>query len=188
MATTKHTIPGGYNFAPDLTTGQAVAFFAWLGDNQINPTVIDPAKDVVVTSTKTTKGVTWALTAATVHGDAGTWPLLQLPTIAVVDWLKQFAPKPVDVAEIKPVLDKLRDARRRESEAKAEAEELRAEAMAYLTTRGSLVGTIDGAAFVHVKQVPQPGKFNRKGFEAEYPEIAERFTGNDYDQNRLEFL
>jgi hypothetical protein len=188
MATTKHSIPAGYNFAPDLATGQADAFFAWLAANQINPAVINPDHDVVVTATKDTKGVTWALTAATVHGDAGTWPLIQLPTIQVVDWLKQFAPKPVDVAEIKQVLDKLADARARESAAKAEAEELRAEVMGYLTTRGSLVGTIDGVPFVQIKPVPMPGKFARKAFEAEYPEIAERFTGNDYDQNRVEFL
>lgn len=188
MATTRHTIPAGYDFGPDLQTQAADAFFGWLAANMIDPAQINPADDVVIAAEKTTKGVTWSLTASTTAGHSGTWPLTQLPTVIVTDWLKQFAPKPVDVGEIKATLDKLRDARRREADAKAEAEELRAEVMAYLTARGAIMGLIDGQPFVQIKQVPQPGKFNRKAFEAEYPEIAERFTGNDYDQNRVEFV
>ena len=188
MATTRHTIPAGHDFGPDLATAAADAFFRWLTDNMVNPANINPADDVVITSDKTVHGVTWSLTASTTAGTSGTWPLTQLPTVAVVDWLKQFAPKPVDVSEIKPTMDKLRDARRRESEAKAEAEELRAEVMSYLVARGATTGLVDGQPFVQIKPVPQPGKFNRKAFEAEYPEIAERFTGNPYDQNRVEFL
>lgn len=187
MATTKYTIPAKYDFmAGDL--GGASAFFAWLGINQIDPKQINSGADVVVTSTKTTTGVTWSLTATTVAQTIGTWPLLQLPTKTVLDWLTPFAPQPVDVSEIKPVMEKLKDARRREAAAKAEAEELRAEVLGYLTARGALMGLIDGQPFVEVKQIPMPGKFSRKAFEAEYPEIAERFTGPDYDQNRVEFL
>lgn len=188
MATIRHTIPAGYDFGPDLATQDADQFFKWLADNMIDPSQIDPAKDVVVTSERNTKGVTWSFTASTTSGQTGTWPLAQLPSVTITNWLQKFAPKPVDVSEIKPVLDKLRDARRRENEAKAEAEELRAEVMAYLTARGALQGLIDGQPFVRINQVPMPGRFNRKGFEAEYPEIAERFTGNDYDQNKVEFI
>lgn len=185
MATTKHTIPARYDFGPEIE--QAGAFFAWLADNGVNPALIDPSHEVVIAAEKTTRGVTWSLTASTPAG-TGAWPLTQLPTATIVNYLKQFAPKPVDVSEIKATMDKLRDARRRASEAMAEAEELRAEVMGYLTARGALTGLIDGQPFVQVKQVPMPGRFNRKAFEAEYPEIAERFTGNDYDQNRLEFV
>lgn len=186
MTVTRHTIPGGYDFGPEMQ--HAGAFFAWLADNGINPVQINAADAVVITSNKTTKGVTWSITASTTHGDTGTWPLLKLPTMTIVDYLKRFAPKPVDVSEIKPVLDKLRDARRRENEAKAEAEELRAEVLAYLSARGATMGLIDGQPFVQDKIVPTKGRFNRAAFEAEYPEIAERFTGNDYDQHRVEFL
>jgi len=188
MATTRHTIPGGYDFGPELASSEVDAFFRWLADNAINPASLNGGADVVITADKNTKGVTWSLTASTTNGQPGTWPLTKLPPVTVTNWLRKFAPKPVDVSEIKATLDKLRDARRREAEAKAEAEELRAEVMSYLTARGSLTGLIDGQPFVQVKQVPMPGKFNRKAFEAEYPEIAERFTGADYDQNRLEFI
>ena len=100
IATTRHTIPAGYNFGPDLQLEGVGAFFAWLADNMINPAQIDPAADVVITADKNTKGVTWSLTATTTSGHTGTWPLAKLPTITITDWLDQFAPKPVDVSEM----------------------------------------------------------------------------------------
>lgn len=186
MATTKHTIPAGYNFAGEME--QAGGFFAWLTDNGINPANISPTYDVVISSNKTTKGISWSVTAYNSGGQPGTWPLMKLPTITVVKYLEQFAPKPVDVSEIKETMQRLKDARKRENDAKAEAEELRAEVLGYLASRGATVGLLDGKPFIEDKLIPTKGRFDRKGFEREYPEIAERFTGEDYDQHRVEFL
>ena len=181
--TDKFTIPGGYNFSP--ATSESVAFFAWLAHNQVNPEMIDPSKQVVVAQDETT----WYITAAIADSnETGTWPL-GTPTAPVVQWLRdQFGVKSAALDDVKYKLGRLADARRRASDAKAEAEELRAEILGVLTARKATVGTVDGVPFIAAKKIPQAGKFRRKEFEVAYPELAEIYTDPDTEQTRLEFL
>lgn len=182
---TKYTIPGGYDFAEGIRTGHATAFFAWLTDNNVDPSVIDPKKDVTVSHDATTSA---AITAITLDGQKGTWPLTPVPE-AVAEWLAgQFGPKLAPVDDITQRLDKLRDARARAQAAKDEADELRAEILAILTVRKATVGTVAGVPVIGIKSIPMAGRLDRKALEAEYPTIAARFTGPETTQTRLEFL
>lgn len=181
--TDKFTIPGGYNFGQPH--GQVAAFFAWLAHSQVNPEMINPAKPVVITRND---DALWALTASTLDGGTGTWPL-GLPTTPVIAWLvEEFGVKATALDDVRPKLDKLHEARRRAAEAKEEAEELRAEILGVLTARKATVGTVNGVPFIAAKKIPQAGKFRRKEFEAAYPGLAAQYTDPDTEQTRLEFL
>lgn len=183
MTIQKYTIPGGHDFRKSGMSDQ-VAFFAWLAHNQVDPGRINPSGDVTVTSND---GL-WALTATTAEGSTGTWPL-GTPTTPVIAWLADnFGPKSVPLDGVKDRLAKLADARSREKAAKEEAEELRAEVLGILAAQRAKIGTVDGKPFIQAKTVEMPGKFNRKAFEAAYPEIADQYTGAAYEQIRLEFL
>jgi hypothetical protein len=182
---TKYTIPGGYDFAEGIRTGHATAFFAWLTDNNVDPSVIDPMRDVVIAHDATTSA---SITADTLEGQRGTWPLTPVPE-AVAEWLAtEFGVKAAPVDDIAVRLDKLRDARQRAQAAKDEADELRAEILAILTVRKATVGTISGVPVIGIKKIPMPGRLDRKGLEAEYPTIVARFVGPETTQTRLEFL
>lgn len=182
MTAAKFTIPGGTDFS--VATSESVAFFAWLAHNHVDPSRINPAADVVV---KEDTGV-WSITAVTADGEPGTWPL-GLPTAPVVEWLRdQFGVKSVPMDGVADRIKRLEQARAAAKRANDEAEELRAEILGILAAQRATVGTIDGQPVIARKDVQMPGKFNRKAFEAEYPEIAERFTGAAYTQTRLEFL
>lgn len=180
--TEKYTIPGGYDFSQP--TPESVAFFAWLAHNQVNPEMINAKEQVVLAQ----DDITWRISATTTDGGIGTWPL-GTPTAPVVGWLKEeFGVRSTPLDGVKDRMDKLADARAREKAAKEEAEELRAEILGILAAQRATVGTVDGKPFIMAKKVPMPGKFNRKGFEAAYPVLAELYTGAAYDQTRLEFL
>lgn len=186
MSAEKFTIPGGFNFGHVGTEG--TAFFAWLVHNHVDPSRINPAADVVITTNSHPEGVTWAITAVTTDGESGTWPL-GTPTAPVVEWLRdQFGIKTAPLDSVKPLLDRLEKERKAAKAANDAAEELRAEILGILTAQRATIGTINGQPVIQKKAVSMPGKFNRKAFEAEYPEIAERFTGAAYDQTRLEFI
>ena len=178
----KYTIPGGHDFG--TPPNESTAFFAWLVHSNVDPELIDPSKPVVVTETDGT----WSLSASLNTTGNGTW-VLGLPTAPVVEWLRdQFGVKSAALDDVKYKLGKLADARRRASDAKAEAEELRAEILGVLAARKAAVGTVDGVPFIAAKKIPQAGKFRRKEFEAAYPELAEIYTDPDTEQTRLEFL
>lgn len=183
--TTKYTIPGGYDFALSIKTGHGVAFFEWLAHSNVDSAQIDPHQNVVVTRND---GGDWSITATSLAGAVGTWPL-GTPIVPVIEWLDDaFGVKTADLGDISSRLDKLRDARKRAADAKAEADELRAEVLAILTVRRATIGTVGGVPVIGIKTIPQAGRFDRKAFEAEYPTIAARFTAPDTEQKRLEFL
>jgi hypothetical protein len=185
MTATKYAIPGGYDFAEGIRTGHAPAFFAHLAHSGVNPELIDPKKDVVVVRND---GGDWSLTASTLDGATGTWPL-GLPTAPVIEWLEEeFGVKTAALDDVQSRIDKLATARKRAAEAKEEADELRAEILGIMTARKAKIGTVGGVPVIAVKTIPQAGRFDRKGFEAEYPTIAARFTGPETTQTRLEFI
>jgi hypothetical protein len=181
MTVQRFTIPGGHDFSN--ATSESVAFFAWLAQNHVDPAKINPAADVVVS---TTNGL-WGITAVTTDGESGTWPLSQ-PTETITKWLDaQFGgPKPVDLTDVKSRLDKLRDARKRAKDAADEADELRAEILGILVTRGGDIAMVDGAPIAQRKTIHKT-RLNRKGLEQEYPTIVARYI-TEYDETRLEFL
>jgi hypothetical protein len=181
---TRYTIPGGYDFAEGIKTGHAVAFFAWLTTNNVDPAVIDPKQDVVVSR----NDAGWSITAATLSGEPGTWPLSGADA-AVAEWLDaEFGPKLAPVDDITDRLTKLKDARARAQAAKDEADELRAEILAILTVRKATIGTVGGVPVIGIKTIPQKGRLDRAALEKEYPTIVARFSAPDTTQTRLEFL
>ena len=171
----KYTIPGGSKFGAD-----AQPFFDWLAANSVDPSRINPEADVTVTES--------SLTAVTMDGELGAWPLSQMPE-PVAAWLAAtFGQKAATLDDIKDRLDRLADARKRSADAKQEADELRAEILAIMTVRKATIGTVAGAPVIGIKTITMPGRLDRKGLEAEYPTIVERFTGPETTQTRLEFL
>jgi ElaB/YqjD/DUF883 family membrane-anchored ribosome-binding protein len=185
MPTTKYTIPAGYDFAADIGDSTAHAFFAWLTHSQINPEMIDPKKDAVVTRNDDGD---WSLTASTTALATGTWPL-GLPTAPVIVWLEEkFGEKTAELDDVKSRLDRLADARKRASEAGDEAEELRAEILGVLSARKATIGTVGGVPFIKAKKVPKKGKFHRARFEAENPYLAVKYSDPDGESTRLEFI
>ncbi|HJT93199.1 MAG TPA: hypothetical protein VJ777_14900 [Mycobacterium sp.] len=171
----KYTIPGGSKFGVE-----SQPFFDWVVASGVEPSRINPDADVEVSDT--------LLTAVTYDGEQIAWPLTPMPE-QVERWLAiVFGTKAAELDDIKDRLDRLADARKRSADAKQEADELRAEILAIMTVRKATIGTVAGAPVIGIKTITMPGRLDRKGLEAEYPTIVERFTGPETTQTRLEFL
>lgn len=177
---TKYTIKPGQIFEPSIGRTD---FFNWLQLSGIDVSKIDGTADIVI-ETKT--GATPTITAKTTTGAVGTWPLNPLWS-TVTEWLDaELGPKVVSLDGIATRLYALREARAKAAEYKAQAEELRAEIMGALAAAKGQIGTVDGEPVIQDKVIPKT-RFERKAFEAAYPDLAQQYI-TEYDEHRLEFI
>lgn len=180
MGTTKYVIPAGTDFSQPNEA--SVAFFAWLAANKIDPGQIDPNNRAVIVH-----GKTWAISATRLDGSLATWPL-SMPQPLVVTWLDlMFGPKAGPMDDQAELIEKLRAARQREADAKAEAEEMRAEILRVATERGIDILLVNGEPVLNRNVIFDKAKRDYAGLQRNYPDLVEQYTSY-YDETRLEFV
>lgn len=179
MATTKYVIPVG----GDFTVPGAGEFFLWLGANNVDVTTISPAHRVIVTHASG-----WTLNGTWLDGTV-TGPIaMSIPDPITQRFLSdQFGPKAGAMDDQRDLIERFRKARKAESEAKAEAEELRAEILRLAEERGVSVITVDGKPVLQKNVLYDKSKTDYATMKRVYPDMFEQYTSY-YDETRLEFI
>lgn len=191
-----YTIPANY---PIKFDSGALAFFGWITASGIDPAVIDPGHPITI---RQDERAVWYIDGVTAFGVPRSWQTADFITAGALTWLQDNFPPapPKDIAldELAEKIELLRKARKAAAEAKAEADEIRAEVMAAAVAAGAKVQTDDDGETVTttitvngepvmVAKTYSKDQFRTAAFKAAYPELAAQYTGSR-DETRLEFV
>lgn len=91
-----------------------------------------------------------------------------------------------DLDDMAQLVTQLTDARTREKDAKAEAEEARDQILARMRERNAKIGNVGGRPAVLVKTITST-RFKTVDFRKNYPDLADQYTGTS-ESTRLEIL